>query len=641
MEAGINPDSQPADPFKLFSILLDLSTLCTTLSQLSHTTYKKSEQVLIHQLFRVALSNARNTYNNVLLFHKHRNPMTFPNGDEEKYTDLYVNLKERYTLLWDELKIAHRDNQVRVLLFQYLSIHILLVQHLAENILLVDTCSRNDKYFSPTKPNYPSAYTQIVTEPKQILDPYLASLSENYYFPLSTMSQMENMENVSDTQEGSPRTTTTTPSPTKHKPVITADNSIEELSKMLNEMESDDPPVESQQETTPVFQQETQTKPTYFKHRFAIYKKNIPTYRTTSTLTQLQFKSFSKCLKSIDAQIQFLPIRNNRRLNSLSTTDQLNSVDENSLQNFFKAYKRTKKTLSGDFHIGSKLTFEDLISHKDLESWFIMHGYNIILNGCQTSDMVRIRFLTRVRGFTYRDDLKSYITESDQWNKSPFHFRLYFDSFSTNSKGKMTYVMMIDIDRPNIEQGMKFFQDFFNGDLKNSPNGLQYMFLPLYKKTYSEDERLQIIKDNDHHTEGVSVVALSGLNHLDTIVQLQQGSATTIRNLHLAVPALRTSNRKLFLQVERQAGNSWLLCCFYTTDSTEVTLRLGSLESLLKKYVKTDDLPKLFQTEVFTLKFNGQAAPLKKGKSKYIFQEVPAETASYANRAMGKLITAS
>ena len=205
----------------------------------------------------------------------------------------------------------------------------------------------------------------------------------------------------------------------------------------------------------------------------------------------------------------------------------------------------------------------------------------------------------------------------------------------------MTYVLMIDVDRPNIEQGMKFFQDFFDGDLKNSPNGLQYMFLPLYKKTYSEDERLQIIKDNDHHTEGVSVVALSGLNHLDNIVQLQQGSTTTIRNLLLAVPAPRTSNKKLFLQVERQAGNSWLLCCFYTTDSTEVTLRLGSLESLLKKYVKTDDLPKLFQTEDFTLKFNGQAAPLKKGKSKYIFQEVPAEIASYANRAMGKLITAS
>jgi hypothetical protein len=57
--------------------------------------------------------------------------------------------------------------------------------------------------------------------------------------------------------------------------------------------------------------------------------------------------------------------------------------------------------------------------------------------------------------------------------------------------------------------------------------------------------------------------------------------------------------------------------------------------------VKADNLPNLFQTEDFLIKFNGQAAPLKKGKSKYIFQEVPAETASYATRAMGKLITSS
>jgi hypothetical protein len=417
MEAGINPGSQPTDPFKFFSILLDLSTLCTTLSKLSCTTYKKSEQILIRQLFRVAISNVLNTYNNVLYLHKHRHPMIFPNGDKQKYTDLYVDLLERYTLLWEELKIVHRDTQVSTLLFQYLSLHVLLVQYLDENIIHSNTCSRNDKYFSPTKPNYPSAYTQIVTEPKQILDPYLASLSKNYYFPLSTMSQVEN---VTDTQEGPPRTDITTPSPPKHKPVVTTDSSIEDISEVLNEMESDDPPVESQQENSPIIQQENQIKPTYFKHRFAIYKKNIPSYRTTSPLTQLQlFKSFSKCLKSIDTQAQFLPIRNDRRLNSLSTTDQLNSVDENSLQNFFKAYKHMKKTLSGDFHIGTKLTFEDLISHKDMESWFIMHGYNIILNGCQTSDMVKIGFLSRVRGFTYCDDLKSYITDSDSGFNPP------------------------------------------------------------------------------------------------------------------------------------------------------------------------------------------------------------------------------
>ncbi len=125
----------------------------------------------------------------------------------------------------------------------------------------------------------------------------------------------------------------------------------------------------------------------------------------------------------------------------------------------------------------------------------------------------------------------------------------------------------------------------------------------------------QIIKNNDHHTEGVNIIAITGLNDLETIIQLQQWTETSIRNLLLAIPAPRTTTKKLFLQVEQQANNSWLLCCYYSTDSTEVTVR--------------------------TLTFNGQVIPLKKGKTKYINQKVPGETASHAHRAMTKIITAT
>jgi hypothetical protein len=103
-----------------------------------------------------------------------------------------------------------------------------------------------------------------------------------------------------------------------------------------------------------------------------------------------------------------------------------------------------------------------------------MNGYNITLNGRKTLDMVKIGFLTRVRGFTYRDDMKTHIMDRSKWKEAPFHFRLYFESFSTNAKGKMTYVLMIDVDRPN-EKGVKFFQEYFNGDQTNSPNLMSYM----------------------------------------------------------------------------------------------------------------------------------------------------------------------
>ncbi len=195
-----------------------------------------------------------------------------------------------------------------------------------------------------------------------------------------------------------------------------------------------------------------------------------------------------------------------------------------------------------------------------------MNGYNAMLNTCQTSDMVRIGFLNQVRTLTFRDDLSAHIMQCDKWKTSPFHFRLYFDSFSTNTKGSLTYVHMIDVDRPSIELGMEFFQTFFDSNLQNSPNKINYPFFPLYHKNYSDDERKTIIQDNDHYTEGVSVVAVTGLNDLNTIIELNQGIKTIIQHLLLAVPAQGTSTNKLFIQVEEQPTNHWLLCCFNSID---------------------------------------------------------------------------
>jgi hypothetical protein len=197
---------------------------------------------------------------------------------------------------------------------------------------------------------------------------------------------------------------------------------------------------------------------------------------------------------------------------------------------------------------------------------------------------------------------------------------------------------MINEDRPSIENGLSFFQSFFDGDKLTSPNKLAYLFFPLYRKNYTDEERLTIIKDNDHHTEGVSVVALFGLNDLNSAVHLNQGTKTTIRHLLLAIPA-QTSTNKLFLQIERQPSNQWFLCCFYTTDATKVTLRLGALETLLKRYVKQEDHPKLFHTPDFTIKFDGQAAPVKKGRTQKIIQEAPEATTAYAKSAIKKLRT--
>jgi hypothetical protein len=81
----------------------------------------------------------------------------------------------------------------------------------------------------------------------------------------------------------------------------------------------------------------------------------------------------------------------------------------------------------------------------------------------------------------------------------------------------------------------------------------------LYKKFYTEEERQQIIADNDHHTDKVSVVAPQGLNDLETVITLTKGVNTTICKLLFFITASGTSTEKLFIQIKRQAIHEGLL----------------------------------------------------------------------------------
>lgn len=644
MEAGISSSHAPTYYLENFHIFQELGSLCITLSEIAYHTYNPEEIQIIENILKIIYSNANTalittdpSYNNIP-------PDVRQLTDTETAKCTYESLLSLHTQLWRQLTYLHSSSKIREYIYLYLTTHVKSLNTLHNHLYIPDRVAANvENFSSPQKTASPSVFTQIVTQPNKIIDPVLLSLRSNYYFPLSNMITDDN--NVESTDAANttpdPGTSTQTPKSPRRNPPITVESSLETLTDLLGEMEEDDPPVQSQT-TQQAIEQEEQAKPSFYKHRFSIYRKATSTAYSAPSQSQLNlFRSFCKCLKSVDVQAQILPLRNDININPITTTDQINSIEEVGLPNFFRAYKKTRKTLSGDFYIGTKLTFEELIDEKTVNTWFRMNGYNITLNGCQTSDMVRIGLLTRVRGFTYRDDLRNFILNSDQWKANKFYFRLYFDSFSSNAKGIMTYVLMVDVDRPNIDIGMKFFQEFYDGDSKNSPNMLSYLFLPLYRKTYSDEERRNIIKDNDHHTEGVSVVALSGLHDLNTPVTLQQGISTSIRHLLLAIPAQGTSTGKLFLQIERQAGNEWLLCCFNTTDSVAVTLRLSSLEALLKKYVKMDDHKNLFSSGDCSLKFNGQAAPIKKGKSKYTVQEVPEAVSAYTVKAMKKLHTST
>jgi hypothetical protein len=72
--------------------------------------------------------------------------------------------------------------------------------------------------------------------------------------------------------------------------------------------------------------------------------------------------------------------------------------------------------------------------------------------------------------------------------------------------------------------GIRFFQQWYNGTLTNSPNDIPYMFWPLFKKSYTDDERLRIIADNGRYIGTDSVIGVAGLHPLDNLIKLVNGT---------------------------------------------------------------------------------------------------------------------
>jgi hypothetical protein len=165
-----------------------------------------------------------------------------------------------------------------------------------------------------------------------------------------------------------------------------------------------------------------------------------------------------------------------------------------------------------------------------------------------------------------------------------------------------------------VTMEFSFSKNVSQVNLLTPQNDFMYLFFPIYKKSYTEEEeRSQIINNHNHFTEGVSVVAMQGVGSLDTVASLNHGIHTTIHKLLLSVPAQGTTSGKLFIQVERQANSAWLLCCFHTINASKVTLCLGQLELLLRKYIKQDDHGNLFDLSGH-LHFCGQVTPISEGK---------------------------
>jgi hypothetical protein len=136
-------------------------------------------------------------------------------------------------------------------------------------------------------------------------------------------------------------------------------------------------------------------------------------------------------------------------------------------------------TLSGDFHIGSNLSFNQLQTHENLQMCFHIHGYNITFSGYQSADIFRIGLPTYVHGFTFWD-LYSYIMDCPEWKAT------LSDYIMIVLKGDLTHVSMTNVDHPNLDIALKDFHLTYDGKTKNLSNHIAlFIASPLEKHTWA------------------------------------------------------------------------------------------------------------------------------------------------------------
>jgi len=248
-----------------YSLLLQYIRLCNV-CQISHS---KEERAVALVCLKTICSNINIIYNQVYLKFK-----MWPgslSGTLDRKSELLTSQQKQ---LWWQLSFPH-ETQVRFLIYK-----VILT---LESLVLLLSGKTIPQYCSPTKTNnQPSVLDQVIFRPVSIIDPYLLAIKSNYYYPLlpepimtEEPHQPETLTSDEDPSmqiDGKPAAKSPPRAKTISPEVITVEHSLEVITELIKEIESDDEPVESQQEGT----NDCDTVPakaSSYRHRFALYRK--------------------------------------------------------------------------------------------------------------------------------------------------------------------------------------------------------------------------------------------------------------------------------------------------------------------------------------------------------------------------------
>ncbi len=232
--------------------------------------------------------------------------------------------------------------------------------------------------------------------------------------------------------------------------------------------------------------------------------------------------------------VQILPIRNDSQASPLQHLHQVNELAVVGAKVIFKASKPNSASLAGDFHVSTTLMFDQLCSQEAVMNWLTLQGYYVVLCECQTSDMIKIGFLSQVHPYLWCTDLCDMIKDMDHYQDGPFQFWLFPGSLSCSKKGTSAPVLMVEVEWEHVLTGLDFLCKSFDGENPLSPCGIPYPFFTLYQNQLSDMEGFKIIQDINLDIGDVDIVHLYGFTDIKTMITLKQSVKIKLCKLLLA-----------------------------------------------------------------------------------------------------------
>jgi hypothetical protein len=331
---------------------------------------------------------------------------------------------------------------------------------------------------------------------------------------------------------------------------------------------------------------------------------NLIRHRSSAnSATTLQlFKSFATALRNSDQFLALLPFQAGKQtISSLTNLKQINTVNDNKLQVYFRSYfKKQQYSLSGFFHISSSLPFDQLVASPEVQEWLECNRYSAKLSPSQNEEMVSIGALCFSSEFIYRDDLCQSIQRHPSWSfptlaVPPIIELTKADFRSQNKSVKMIFV---STEKSKQLQVTTFFSSLYDATPKEYPNGIMLLFIPLRDGiTYDNEYRNKIIFNHEQYSGTEAAISTMGLNDLNTLVKFTSDITISIRTLIKSLPAPQSMSRpQLFHHVEQNASGGLTMATLQENDRPYITDRKLTLESKIRSLLAPQEDEKLFQS---------------------------------------------